>query len=478
MQGIRQISVLRLRHIFLVLFFCPLFFHGIFAKAQQNFYDTDLLPSSFHKERREALRAKLPEKSYAVLFSNPVRNRSNNVDYQYSQDPDFYYLSGLNEPHSALIIFKEPFKITGRMVSELIFVQDRNPLQESWNGKRLGIEGVVSMLGFNAVYLNTELASLLPDPTLFEKVLVKFPVDIKQKGKDNGTLNSMVETITDKLKSENKEPESGMLLKAMASLREIKLKPELDLMQKAINITLDGLAEAIRAAKPGMTEYQAQAITEFYFKYKGSEYPGYGSISGSGINACVLHYVTNRKKLEDGDMLLMDMGAEYHGYTADVTRTVPVNGKFTEQQKIIYELVLKAQLAGIVKAIPGNEFHGPHKAATEVIAQGLVDLKIISSTDQVKKYFTHGTSHYLGLAVHDAGNFGPLEPGMVITVEPGIYIPDGSPCDKKWWNIGVRIEDDILITDNQPVVMSEGLTKTITGIEQLMQEKSLFETVK
>ncbi len=437
-----------------------------------------MLPPSFHKQRREALREKLPENSFAVFFSNPVRNRSNDVDYQYSQDPDFYYLSGLNEPHSALIIFKQPFKITGKLIDEIVFVQDRDKLQESWTGKRLGIEGTVAKLGFNSVYLNSEFTSLFPDPSQFNQVLVKFPTDIRPNGKVKGSLNSMVETLNEKLKLTGKEAESGMLLKAMADLRQIKLDIEIRLMQKAIDITVDGLSEAIRAAKPGMTEFQAQAITEFYFKYKGSEYPGYGSISGSGENSCVLHYVTNRKKLNDGDMLLMDMGAEYHGYTADVTRTIPVNGKFSEHQKIIYELVLEAQLEGIKTARAGNEFHDPHKAATAVITKGLIALNIIASTDQVKKYFNHGTSHYLGLAVHDAGNFGKLLPGMVITVEPGIYIPAGSPCDKKWWNIGIRIEDDILITENEPVVMSGSLTKTVDGLEQLMKEKSLFETVK
>jgi Xaa-Pro aminopeptidase len=212
--------------------------------------------------------------------------------------------------------------------------------------------------------------------------------------------------------------------------------------------------------------------------HKGAEYPGYPSISGGGENSCVLHYETNRKQLTGDNLLLMDMGAEYHGYTADVTRTIPVDGSFSPEEKLIYELVLKAQLTGISLALAGNDFHDPHHAATEVIAKGLVELGLISDPSEVRGYFAHGTSHYLGLEVHDPGNYGKLKPGMVITVEPGIYIPAGSDCDKKWWNIGVRIEDDVLITDNEPFVMSGKLVKTVVDIEKLMQEESFFNTVK
>ncbi len=478
MLGIRETTAINLRLVFLVLFFLTIFFELPTASAQQNFYDKDLLPSSFHKQRREALRALLPPNTCVILFSNPVRNRTNNVDFQFIQDPDLYYLTGLTEPHAALLLFSDPVLISGRKMNEVLFVQDRDPANELWNGKRLGIEGAVKIIGISTVFLNKEFAAILPVMGGFDNVWVKFPVDIKQTAKGSGTLNSMVTDLNTKLTESGKESQSQQLKKAMATLREIKLPEEVVLMQKAVDITIAGFQEAIRAIAPGMTEYQAQAIVEYYFKHNGSEYPGYNSISGGGINGCVLHYVTNRKTLTGNDMLLMDMGAEYHGYTADITRTVPVDGTFSTEEKAIYELVLNAQLEGIAKAVDGNAFHDPHNAALEIIGKGLVDLGIIEDANQVKKYFMHGTSHYLGLEVHDAGNFGKLRPGMVITVEPGIYIPEGSECDKKWWNIGVRVEDDVLITDSEPFVMSEALVKTVEAIEALMQEESFFIKVK
>jgi Xaa-Pro aminopeptidase len=196
---------------------------------------------------------------------------------------------------------------------------------------------------------------------------------------------------------------------------------------------------------------------------------------GSGENSCVLHYTSNRKPLEKNDLLVSDIGAEYHGYTADVTRTLPVNGKFSEEQKIIYNIVLEAQKTGIQQCKKGNKFWDPHDAATKVIASQLIKLGIIDKAYKVKEYFMHGSSHYLGLDVHDAGLFGSLEAGNVITVEPGIYIPEGSNCDPKWWNIGVRIEDDILITETEPVILSAKAPREIVEIEQLMKEVGAFE---
>ncbi len=478
MQGIRETTVINLRLVFLVLFFLTLVFELPQANAQQNFYDNDLLPASFHKQRREALRALLPPNSCVILFSNPVRNRTNDVDFQFIQDPDLYYLTGLTEPHSALLLFTDPVSISGKLIIEVLFVQDRDQQYELWNGKRLGIEGAVKATGISTVFLNKEFVTMMPDPGIFDNVFTKYPVDIKETAKGTGTLNTMVAGLNSKLIEAGKENQYQPLKKAMAALREIKLPEEIVLMQKAIDITIAGFEEAIRAIAPGMTEYQAQAIVEYYFKHHGSEYPGYNSISGGGNNACVLHYITNRKTLTGNDMLLMDMGAEYHGYTADITRTVPVDGTFSAEQKAIYELVLAAQLDGIAKAVDGNAFHDPHNAALDIIGKGLTQLGIIANPTEVKKYFMHGTSHYLGLEVHDAGNFGKLRPGMVITVEPGIYIPEGSECDKKWWNIGVRIEDDILITDSEPVVMSKALVKTVEELEALMKEESFFNSVK
>ncbi|HOS48056.1 MAG TPA: M24B family metallopeptidase, partial [Bacteroidia bacterium] len=226
--------------------------------------------------------------------------------------------------------------------------------------------------------------------------------------------------------------------------------------------------------KPGMTEYQAQAIVEYFVKNNGGEYQGYPSICGAARNSCVLHYEANRKVVNDGEVLLTDIGGEYHGYTADITRTFPINGKFTAEQKQIYQIVLDAQTAGIKVCRAGADFRATHKATMEVVTEGLLKLGIISSKDDASTYFMHGTSHYLGLDVHDAGTYGPLKVGSVITVEPGIYIPAGAKCDPKWWNIGVRIEDDILITDGDPVNLSGNIPREAEAIEKLMAKDSFL----
>jgi Xaa-Pro aminopeptidase len=197
---------------------------------------------------------------------------------------------------------------------------------------------------------------------------------------------------------------------------------------------------------------------------------GYPSICGAGNNACVLHYTSNRKISDSTELILVDMGAEYHGYTADITRTIPVNGRFSPEQAVLYNIVLEAQNAGIAACTPGADFRASHRAAEKVIARKLKELGIIQQEKDVDTYFMHGTSHYLGLDVHDAGTYGALKEGVVLTVEPGIYIPEGAACDKKWWGIGIRIEDDILVTSSRPMVMTRALPRTIAELESLMQQ--------
>ena len=226
--------------------------------------------------------------------------------------------------------------------------------------------------------------------------------------------------------------------------------------------------ELMRKLEPDMTEYQTEAIIEYVFKMNGAEHEGFPSIQGSGPHSCVLHYLTNRRTLGHNDLLVSDIGAEYHGYTADVTRTLPANGKFSPEQKIIYNLVYDAQEAGIAEVRKGNAFHAAHRAATAVIVKGLIANGLITDVREVRKCFVHGTSHYLGLEVHDSVTHGPFVPGNVITVEPGIYIAENSPCDPKWWNIGVRIEDDILVTDGDPLNLSAGSPRKLEDVEAAM----------
>ncbi len=441
-------------------------------------YDEDLLTREFHAERREALRDLLPENSVAVVFAAPVRNRSNDVDYEYHQNPDFYYLTGVVEPHAMVMIFKDIQKVDGKKVDEIIYVQERDPSAETWNGKRLGTEGTQKALGFEVVGANYQFAESTFDFSKLDHVYFTHPGndvrDDKQKRGDLASLTKHFLKKTGKLET----VDSRQLSSWMAELREIKLEEEMRLLREAINMTCDAQTELMRALEPGMKEFQSEAIVEYVFKKNGAEYPGFPSILGGGENSCILHYTTNRKPLINGDLLVSDIGAEYHGYTADVTRTIPVDGHYSEEEAIIYNIVLEAQNAGIDACKVGNKFYDPHTAATQIIAKKLLELGIIKKSFEVQNYFMHGTSHYLGLDVHDAGLYGALKPGNVITVEPGIYIPEGSDCDPKWWNIGVRIEDDILITENGPENLSAKAPRTIEEIEALMKEESFFNKMK
>ncbi|AII52233.1 hypothetical protein N008_09615 [Hymenobacter sp. APR13] len=265
---------------------------------------------------------------------------------------------------------------------------------------------------------------------------------------------------------------------ALDALRAVKTPEELALLRRAVRISAVGQQEVMRALRPDMGEMEVQGLHEYIYKKYGAEFEGYPSIVGAGNNACILHYETNDKPRLGNDLLLMDCGAEYHGYTADVTRTVPPSGKFSAAQRQIYELVLAAQEAGIRECRAGNAFQAPGKAAQQVVTEGLLKLGIITAPEEMRRYFPHGTSHYLGLDVHDRGSYGPLQAGNVITVEPGIYIPEGSPCDKKWWNIGVRIEDDILITSAEPENLSKEAPRTVADIEALMAKPSVLESLQ
>ncbi|KAA9333178.1 aminopeptidase P family protein [Hymenobacter busanensis] len=265
---------------------------------------------------------------------------------------------------------------------------------------------------------------------------------------------------------------------ALDELRAVKTPEELKLLRRAIRISTVGQQEVMKALRPDMAENEVQALHEYVYRRYGAEFEGYPSIVGAGANGCILHYETNDKPRIGNDLILMDCGAEYHGYSADVTRTAPPSGKFSPEQKQIYELVLAAQDAGIAACKPGAEFQAPDKAARKVVEDGLLKLGLIKTAAEARQYFPHGTSHYLGLDVHDRGSYGPLKAGNVITVEPGIYIPEGSPCDKKWWNIGVRIEDDILITPSGWENLSKDAPRTVAEVESLMAKPSPIDNYK
>lgn len=451
----------------LPVFFCLLFYCG---PAQSQSDDTDRLSPAFHQARRQALIDLLPARSAAIIFANPVRNRSNDVDYQYHQDPNLYYLSGYTEPNAVLVLFKEEREFDGVRTRELFFAQARDPKAEQWTGLRLGVEGVKKELGFQVVYNAAAWKDFGINWAKLDEVLVLYPALPNTDKYEAADLGDLVAWTREKLEPLGRKADLSSLHSLMGRLREVKLPEELVLMQKAIDISIKGFKDLARKLQPGMREYQAQAIVEFHAKHEGCAYMGYPSICGGGSNACILHYTTNRRRLKGDELFLADMGAEYHGYTADITRTFPVDGRFSPEELAIYNLVLAAQDSGIAVCRAGRGFRASHVAAQQVIARGLVRLGIISKEADAGLYFMHGTSHYLGLDVHDAGTYGPLKPGAVITVEPGIYIREGSPCDPKWWNIGVRIEDDILITEAEPVILSSALPRRASDIEQLMSE--------
>ncbi|MDW7695564.1 aminopeptidase P N-terminal domain-containing protein [Flammeovirgaceae bacterium SG7u.111] len=503
-------------------------------------YPTDHLPKDFHKKKREQIRDMLPANSVAVYFAAPVRNRANDVEYVYHQDPDFYYLTGYLEPHAILLVYKEmQTGKDGKEYNEIFFCQERNARAEQWTGKRLGVEGVKEKLGFDYAFNGSEFKSYEAEFGKFEKVLFfDFKNDVRDGG-DEADLFSIIEDFKSKaaypadydarkeevysmirnsdmsnaasvartiayysrvspklandpniknyLKSETEEerklaiasfpePEHNLdtysLNSIMATAREVKTPEEIKLLRKAVDISCIGQAEVMKAMNPDLSETAVQGIHEFVFKKYGAEYEGYPSIVGAGANGCVLHYITNNRMKVGNDLVLMDLGAEYRGYTADVTRTIPANGKFTPEQKAIYDLVYKAQEEAFKICKPGTPIRMTTQVCRKVINEGLAELGLIESADAEHNYFPHGVSHHIGLDVHDKGNYENFEPNMVLTVEPGIYIPLDSPCDKKWWGIGVRIEDDILITETGYELLSDLAPRSSDEIEKLMKKKS------
>lgn len=445
----------------------------------------------------------MPRNSVAVFFSNAIRNRSNDVYYKYHQDPDFYYLTGHKEPHSVLLIFSEMQSDPGgKKYNEVLYIQKRDKLAEQWNGYRLGIERAKDQLQINYVFNGHDFIDSDLEFGKFDKVMYKvLQSDVHDNPKDSADLADLQRAFLKKLALPSDMPEistmsednldEGVLLpfrKAnldtlslmtiMAGMREIKTEEELTLLRKAAKISAIGQREIMKALNSEMSELEIQGVHEFIYRSYGSEYEGYPSIVGSGENGCILHYITNNKTKVSNDLVLMDLGAEYHGYTADVTRTIPADGIFSPEEKEIYKLVYEAQNAGIAASLVGNPFHAPDRAAREIIYKGLVKLGIAKNEEDAAQYFPHGTTHYLGLDVHDAGLRGNFKPNMVITVEPGIYISRESNCEPKWHGIAIRIEDDILITPTGPENLSEYAPRSWEEIEKIMREKSVLNSLK
>lgn len=427
------------------------------------------------ERRRKRLMQVMGEDAVAILPTAPICIRNRDVEYSYRPDSDFYYLTGFPEPE-AVVVF-----VPGRAHGEyILFCRENDPEMEVWTGTRAGQEGAVSQYGADDSFPIDDIDDILPG-LLEEKEQVYYTMgthpDFDQR------LIGWVNRLRQKARTGVHSPNEFVSLDhTLHDMRLYKSNAEIKAMRKAAAISVKAHIRAMRACRPGMKEYQLEAELRHTFMQDGARFPAYDPIVAGGANACVLHYVTNQDTLQDGDLLLIDAGGEYDYYAADISRTFPVNGKFSKAQRALYELVLEAQGAAIEKVKPGNHWDEPHEAAVKVLLKGLVGLGVLKGTvknalknETYKRFYMHRTGHWLGMDVHDVGDYKVggewrvLEPGMTLTVEPGLYIRAGSKgVAKKWWNIGIRIEDDVLVTKTGNEVLSAGLPSTVKDIEALM----------
>jgi Xaa-Pro aminopeptidase len=459
--------------------------HAQPSPQQEEDLPKDYLSKEFHAGRREAMRAIMPDNSVLVVFAFPTRTFSNDVEYLYHQNPDLYYFTGYKEPHSVLFIFKnEQTDSGGNKFSEVLFVQKRNASAEQWTGKRLGVEGAQSKLGLKTVYNGEDLEKFRFDLGKFDKIIMDpFPVDVPNSKYDKADLYDLMQTFKRKAGlpddlSADKRIDIKAFRKLTGDLREIKTEEEQVLLRKAVEISCMGQNEVMKVVRPDMSELEIQGLHEYVHKKLGAEHVGYGSIIGAGENGCTLHYEVNNKTRVGNSLILMDVGAEYHGYTADVTRTIPASGKFSAEEKQIYQIVYDAQEAAFALLKQGCKWSEINNAARKTVTDGLIRLGIAKTPEEANKYYPHGLGHHIGMDVHDRGSYVELKKGMVITIEPGIYIPSGSNCDKKWWGIAVRIEDDALITERGYELLSHFAPRKIEDIEKLIAEKSALDDFK
>lgn len=425
--------------------------------------------------RREQLMHMIGEKAVAIVPSATMLIRNRDAEYGFRQNSDFLYLTGFNEPDSVA------FFIPGREQGEFIlFCRERDPKAEQWVGRRAGIEGVVKDFGADDAYPIDDIDDILPR-LLEEREAVYY--DTGQDAEFDQRVMGWVNAVKAKVRSGVHAPQEFISLPLILhDMRLYKSPAELRAMRFSAKAAVAAHERAMTACKPGMIEYELEAEYLYQFKKVGME-PAYTSIVGGGKNACILHYVDNNEELQDRDLVLIDAGAEYLGYASDITRTFPVNGKFTKQQRELYQIVLDAQKAAIAAAKPGNTWDQPHIAALEVLVAGLIEVGILTGeVDQLIEdqaytpFYMHKTGHWLGLDVHDVGDYKVddhwrlLEPGMTLTVEPGLYISPAADVDEKWWNIGIRIEDDVLITKKGNEVLTKGLIKEVDDIEAFMKK--------
>jgi Xaa-Pro aminopeptidase len=437
-----------------------------------------------HAERRARLLAHMPPGAVAVLPTAPEVTRNSDSEYLYRHDSYFYYLTGFTEPDSVLVLVAARGDVPARAI---LFCRQKNLEREIWEGFRHGPEGARAAFGFDAAHaiedLDGEIVKLLADaPALY--YALGSPLDAQ--------VRLWLANVRRMARTGVSAPASAVdLLPLLDEMRLFKDAGEQATMLRAAAISSQAHARAMRAARPGMYEYELEAELLYEFRRNGAQAPAYNSIVAAGANACVLHYSANSAQSRDGDLVLIDAGCELDGYASDITRTWPVNGRFSAPQKRLYELVLAAQSAALKAIAPGLPYSGGHEAAVQVLAQGMLDLGLLDKNShgsladiiadkRYLQFYMHGTGHWLGMDVHDVGQYRDtaadgkpsrtLQPGMVLTVEPGIYVRPAEGVPEEYWNIGIRIEDDVLVTHSGHTVLSTA-PKTVDEIEQLMRQQ-------
>jgi len=428
-----------------------------------------------HARRRKKLMDMMGDESVAIIPTAPVYIRNRDVEFPFRPDSDFYYLTGYQEPEAVAVLI--PDRHHGEYV---LFCRENDPVMETWNGRRAGLDGAVERYGADDAFPIGDLDEILPG-LLEDRQRIFYTMG------NNSTFDQRVlgwvNQVRKRARTGVSAPDEFISLNHLLhEMRLYKSRAEIAAMRKAAKISAAAHKRAMLTCRPGMMEYQIEAELKYTFMKLGARESAYPPIVGGGANSCILHYTENNQVLNDGDMLLIDAGSEYNGYASDISRTFPVNGKFTPAQREAYELVLEAQAAAIRKIKPGNHWNEPHEAAIEVLTEGMAELGILKgkSRQLIKdqaytKYYMHRTGHWLGMDVHDVGDYKvegewrTFESGMVMTVEPGIYLPAGSKgLAKKWWNIGIRIEDDVLVTESGHDILSKDAPKSVEDIESLM----------
>jgi Xaa-Pro aminopeptidase len=432
------------------------------------------LDPAVHAHRRQRLSSAM-HGGVAIVPTAPERARNRDTHYPYRFDSYFHYLTGFTEPESLVVV------ISGENPRSILFCREKNEEKEIWEGFRHGPDAARERFGFDEAWpiglLDEKMPGLLADqPALWYLPGAESTWDARVMG--------WLNTVRDGARTGISTPAKiGDLRSILDEMRLFKDDAELRSMRAAAGISAAAHRRAMQSARPGMREFEIEAELLYEFRKSGAQFPAYTPIVASGANACVLHYVSNDAVMADGALLLIDAGCELDGYAADITRTFPVNGRFSAAQKEIYELVLAAQRAAIDATRPGAGWNQPHDAAVRVLAQGMIDLGLLSGTldavleqEAYRRFYMHRTGHWLGLDVHDAGdykragNWRPLEPGMTLTVEPGLYVRPGEGVPERYWNIGVRIEDDALVTPVGCEIITHAAPKSVTDIEALMRD--------